>query len=47
MTELVLFDSLREVGDDCFSDCALPRTLRINAAVAPVYSGSYFDTFSD
>lgn len=47
ITELVLFDSLREIGDACFVDCVPPRTLRINAAVAPVYSGSYFDTFSD
>ena len=47
ITELVLFDSIWEISDACFIDCMLPHTLRINAAVAPVYSGSYFDTFSD
>lgn len=45
--ELTLFDSLREIGDGCFSDCEGPATLRVNADVSPVYSGSYFDTFSD
>jgi len=45
--ELTLFDSLREIGGGCFLDCEGPATLRVNAAVSPVYSGSYFDTFSD
>lgn len=45
--KLTLFDSLREISDGSFADCAGLRTLRVNAASAPVYSGSYFDTFSD
>lgn len=45
--ELTLFDSLNEIGDDSFSGGVQVRTLRINAAVSPVYSGSYYDTFSD
>lgn len=45
--EIILFDSLREVSDESFADCSGLRTLRVNAASRPVYSGSYFDTFSD
>ncbi len=45
--DLTLFDSLREIGDESFADCEGLTTLRVNAAVSPVYSGSYFDTFSD
>lgn len=47
LEELVLFDFLREISDQSFTDCSGLRTLRVNAASAPVYSGSYFDTFSD
>lgn len=45
--EITLFDSLREISDESFAGCTGLRTLRINAATSPVYSGSYFDTFSD
>lgn len=40
---LYLFDNIRRIGDP---GCGI-RTLRINAAEAPVYSGTYFDTFQD
>ena len=43
---LTLFDSLREIGDASFSNCSL-TTLFVNAVLSPVYSGSYYDTFSD
>lgn len=43
---LTLFDRIRTVSDDSFSDCTI-HTLFMNAARLPVYSGSYFDTFSD
>ncbi len=45
--ELVLFDSLRDISGESFQSCRDPETLRVNAAVSPAYSGSYFDTFSD
>lgn len=45
--EIRLYDAIREIGDDSFSNCRGLRTLHVNAAVSPVYSGSYFDTFSD
>ena len=44
---LTLFDSIKTISDGSFADCVLPRTLHINAATSPVYSGSYYDTFSD
>ena len=43
---LVLYDSLDTVSGAGFAGCDC-RTLRVNAAVSPVYSGSYFDTFQD
>ncbi len=46
ITEIVLFDTLETVSDASFRGCSC-RTLRVNAATAPVYSGSYFDTFQD
>ncbi len=46
MAEIVLFDTLETVSDASFRGCDY-RTLRVNAATAPVYSGSYFDTFQD
>ncbi|MCI8539484.1 MAG: leucine-rich repeat protein [Oscillospiraceae bacterium] len=45
--EICLYDALREVSGGSFTDCEGPRTLHVNAASSPVYSGSYFDTFSD
>lgn len=43
---LTLFDRIKTVSDASFLNCTI-RTLRINAARQPVYSGSYYDTFSD
>lgn len=45
--DLTLFDSLREISDACFSNCEGLTTLHVNAVTPPVYSGNYFDTFSD
>lgn len=44
---LTLFDTLQTVHDGAFADCASLRTLRIQAAAAPVYSGTYYATFAD
>ena len=46
ITEIILFDTLETVSDASFRGSSY-RTLRVNAATAPVYSGSYFDTFQD
>ena len=43
--ELVMFDTLQEIGDRAFDE--FPETLYVNAARSPVFSGTYFDTFSD
>lgn len=45
--EVYLFDSLRSVSDYSFAGCAALSVLHINAALPPVYSGTYFDTFQD
>jgi hypothetical protein len=45
--EIYLYDSLYYIYDESFADCENLTTLHINAATPPVYSGSYFDTFSD
>lgn len=47
LDEMILFDGLQQVSDGSFNGCDGPITLRINACVRPVYSGTYFDTFSD
>lgn len=47
MRELYFFDSLTDISDGSFADCEGPACLHINAAVLPVYSGSWYDTFSD
>lgn len=47
LDEMILFDGLQQVSDGSFDGCDGPITLRINACVRPVYSGTYFDTFSD
>lgn len=44
---LALFDNLQTVSDYAFEGCTALRTLHINAATAPVYSGSYYATFAD
>ena len=43
---LILYDSLEKIGDAGFPGSEI-TTLRVNAAVGPSYSGSYFDTFQD
>lgn len=45
--EITLFDNLYYIYDASFEECGNLTTLRINAATWPVYSGTYFDTFSD
>lgn len=45
--ELYLYDSLYYVYDESFEGCKNLSTLHINANTRPVYSGSYYDTFSD
>ena len=47
LDSILLYDSLETISDGSFSGCTGPLTLRVNAATAPVYSGSYFDTFQD
>ena len=44
---LYLCDSLETVSDAAFTGCDRLRTLRIAAAVPPVYSISYYATFAD
>lgn len=44
---VTLYDSLTDIGEDSFVRCEGLRTLYVNAALSPVYSGSYYDTFSD
>lgn len=46
-SELYLFDNLRAISDYSFSNCENLRTLHINAARPPVYSGTYYATFAD
>ena len=45
--EIYLYDSLYYIYDDSFINCSNLTTLRINAATKPVYSGTYFDAFTD
>jgi hypothetical protein len=47
LEELYFYDTLVSVGDSSFSDCNQLKTIHINAAGPPVYSGTYFDTFPD
>ena len=44
---LWLFDSIRDISDYGFSDCRELQTLHINAAVPPVFSGTYYAAFPD
>lgn len=44
---VTLFDNLQQISDYAFENCTNLRTLYINAATAPVYSGSYYATFAD
>ena len=40
------YDSIERLREDCFHSYSV-GSLHIQAATAPVYSGSYFDTFAD
>lgn len=42
-----LFDNIRTIGDPAFEGCENLSTLHLNAIKAPVYNGTYFDTFQD
>lgn len=45
--EIYCYDTLVSVQNDSFSSCNGLTTLHINAGQAPVYSGTYYDTFTD
>lgn len=47
LREVYLYDSLSYIYDESFAGCENLTTLHINAVTAPVYSGSYYDGFSD
>lgn len=47
LSELYCFDSLRTVSDYSFDRCENLKTLHINAAQPPVYSGTYYATLAD
>lgn len=47
LSQLTLFDNLRIISDYSFSNCENLMTLRINASLPPVYSGTYYATFAD
>ena len=45
--EVYLYDALHYIYDASFAGCRNLTTLHMNAVTAPVYSGSYYDGFSD
>ena len=45
--EVILFDDLRSIAARAFEGCTNLQTLKLQAASAPVYAGSYFSTFAD
>ncbi len=45
--EVILFDNIEKISDYSFKNCSSIKTIRINAAADPVYSGSYYATFPD
>lgn len=47
VSEIYLYDNIVSVNDYAFSGCGELKTLRVNAVEAPVYSGTYYDTFQD
>lgn len=47
LTELTLFDDITDPGADPVKGCPNLRTLRLQAATAPRYSGGYFASFAD
>ena len=47
ITSLTFFDSLTNITDYAVSGCGNLKTIRIGAVKPPVYSGTYYDTFTD
>lgn len=47
LREIYLYDNIHSVSSESFADCSGLERLHINAATSPVYSGTYYDTFSD
>ena len=47
LSALTFYDTLTNITDYAFSGCGNLKTIRIGAARPPVYSGSYYDTFTD
>lgn len=47
LSVLYLFDNIRAISDAVFEGCENLSTLHLNALEAPVYSGTYYDTFQD
>ena len=47
LSSLYLTDNIRVIGDPVFAGCENLTTLHLNAAEAPVYSGTYYDVFQD
>ena len=47
LEEVILFDNIEKITDYSFKNCSNIRTLKINAATAPVYAGTYYATFPD
>ena len=47
LSSLTFFDSLSSVTDYAFSGCKNLKEIRIQALPAPVWSGTYYDTFTD
>ena len=44
---LYLFDTITTISDSSFAGCQHLQTLRLNAAIPPVYSISYYAAFAD
>ncbi|MCC8129437.1 MAG: leucine-rich repeat protein, partial [Clostridiales bacterium] len=47
LTTLYLSDNITTLNDYSFQDCDDLRTVHLNAVEDPVYSGTYYDTFTD
>ncbi len=47
LESLTLFDTVAAISDYAFSGCEAFRTLHLNAARDPVYSGTYYAAFAD
>ncbi|MCD7945602.1 MAG: leucine-rich repeat protein [Clostridiales bacterium] len=47
LTTLYLSDNITTLNDYSFQDCDSLQTVHLNAVEDPVYSGTYYDTFTD